>query len=69
MLMAHWSIAPVAAAPRLPMQLPVLRQIIREEGMQALWQGLAPRVLFHIPAAAICWGTYESMKTLLAKQH
>lgn len=48
--------------------LPVLRQIVREEGMRALWQGLAPRVLFHIPAAAICWGTYESMKVLLAKQ-
>ncbi|KAG2437655.1 hypothetical protein HYH02_011036 [Chlamydomonas schloesseri] len=46
--------------------IPTLRQIVREEGMQALWQGLKPRVLFHIPAAAVCWGTYETMKDLLA---
>ncbi|GLC46405.1 hypothetical protein PLESTM_001867900 [Pleodorina starrii] len=44
---------------------PTLRQIVREEGMQALWQGIKPRVLFHIPAAAVCWGTYESMKNVL----
>ncbi|PNH04481.1 hypothetical protein TSOC_009345 [Tetrabaena socialis] len=45
--------------------LPTLRQIVREEGMQALWQGLKPRVLFHIPAAAVCWGTYETVKDML----
>ncbi|GFR46249.1 hypothetical protein Agub_g7797 [Astrephomene gubernaculifera] len=45
--------------------LPTLRQIVREEGVQALWQGIKPRVLFHIPAAAVCWGTYESMKSVL----
>lgn len=54
--------------PPFPMsqpQLPTLRQIVREEGMQALWQGFKPRVLFHIPAAAVCWGTYETMKNAL----
>ncbi|GIL48355.1 hypothetical protein Vafri_4625 [Volvox africanus] len=45
--------------------LPTLRQIVREEGVQALWQGIKPRVLFHIPAAAVCWGTYETMKSVL----
>ncbi|KXZ42529.1 hypothetical protein GPECTOR_138g660 [Gonium pectorale] len=45
--------------------LPTLRQIVREEGLQALWHGLKPRVMFHMPAAAVCWGTYESMKSLL----
>ncbi|GLI65946.1 hypothetical protein VaNZ11_009627 [Volvox africanus] len=45
--------------------LPTLRQIVREEGVQALWQGIKPRVLFHIPAAAVCWGTYETMKNVL----
>ncbi|KAI8476027.1 MAG: mitochondrial carrier domain-containing protein [Monoraphidium minutum] len=46
--------------------MPVLRRIIREEGPAAAWRGLRPRVLFHVPAAAICWGTYESMKSMLA---
>ncbi|GFZ01326.1 mitochondrial substrate carrier family protein [Actinidia rufa] len=32
-----------------------LRQIVAKEGPQALLQGLKPRVLFHTPAAAICW--------------
>ncbi|KIY96601.1 Mitoferrin-1 [Monoraphidium neglectum] len=45
--------------------LPVLRRIISEEGAAGAWRGLRPRVLFHAPAAAICWGTYESMKGLL----
>ncbi len=49
----------------LPPQLPVLRQIVQEEGMGALWRGWKPRVLFHVPAAAVCWGTYESVKALL----
>ena len=26
--------------------------------------GWAPRVLFHVPAAAVCWGTYETCKRL-----
>lgn len=44
---------------------PMMKQIVREEGARALWSGLKPRCLFHIPAAAICWGTYETMKSLL----
>lgn len=52
--------------PHPPPQLPVLRRIVSEEGAAALWRGAGPRVLFHAPSAAICWGTYESMKTLLA---
>lgn len=46
-------------------QLPVLRRIAAEEGAGALWRGIGPRVLFHAPSAAVCWGTYETMKTLL----
>ncbi|KAL6986323.1 hypothetical protein U1Q18_019690 [Sarracenia purpurea var. burkii] len=42
-----------------------LRQIVAKEGPQALLQGLKPRVLFHTPAAAICWSTYEAMKNFL----
>lgn len=45
--------------------IPVIRQIVREEGVKALLHGIKPRVMFHIPAAALCWGTYESMKVVL----
>lgn len=46
--------------------VPVLQRIVAEEGTSALWRGWAPRVLFHAPAAAICWGIYASAKKLLA---
>ncbi|GAB4857442.1 hypothetical protein Ancab_015351 [Ancistrocladus abbreviatus] len=46
-----------------------LRQIVAKEGPQALLQGLKPRVLFHTPAAAICWSTYEAMKKFLQHCH
>ncbi|MCL7046514.1 hypothetical protein MKW94_011231 [Papaver nudicaule] len=42
-----------------------LKQIVAKEGYQALLRGLTPRVLFHAPAAAICWSTYEAMKSFL----
>ncbi|KAI3427269.1 hypothetical protein D9Q98_007201 [Chlorella vulgaris] len=44
---------------------PVLQRIMREEGAAALWRGWQPRVLFHAPSAAICWGIYETAKKLL----
>jgi solute carrier family 25 iron transporter 28/37 len=47
------------------MQAPVLSRILREEGGAALWRGWQPRVLFHVPSAAICWGIYESCKNFL----
>ncbi|XP_058096128.1 uncharacterized protein LOC131241338 [Magnolia sinica] len=42
-----------------------IKKIVAKEGPQALLQGLKPRVLFHAPAAAICWSTYEAMKGFL----
>ncbi|KAK9813241.1 hypothetical protein WJX72_011309 [[Myrmecia] bisecta] len=45
--------------------VPTLRRIWQDEGARALWRGVQPRMLFHVPAAAICWGAYESMKRLL----
>ena len=44
--------------------LPTLARIARDEGGAALAAGWAPRVLFHVPAAAVCWGTYETCKRL-----
>lgn len=46
-------------------QLHTMRQIALKEGAGSLWAGLRPRVLFHVPAAAITWSSYETMKTLL----
>lgn len=39
--------------------------IIEEEGVSALYRGLLPRMCHAIPAAALCWGTYEAVKTAL----
>jgi len=44
-----------------------LREVVRAEGVRGLARGIGPRVLFHVPAAAICWGTYESAKAALAR--
>lgn len=44
---------------------PVLSCIAQEEGVASLWRGWQPRVLFHAPAAAICWGVYETCKKLV----
>jgi len=44
--------------------LPTLRGVMQKEGVWALGRGMGPRVLFHVPAAAICWGTYETCKRL-----
>lgn len=43
----------------------VVGKIVRKEGPSALMRGLKPRILFHTPAAAICWSTYEASKTFL----
>ena len=50
---------------RLRLQVNALRQIVKQEGTQALWHGVSARVAFHIPSAAVCWGVYESLKTLM----
>eukprot|EP00897_Mesotaenium_endlicherianum_P007588 jgi/Mesen1/6858/ME000351S05974 len=42
-----------------------MRDIVQQEGAGALLRGLRPRVLFHTPAAAICWSTYEAGKKFL----
>jgi solute carrier family 25 iron transporter 28/37 len=42
--------------------------ILREEGPRAFFHGLAPRVLYTMPAAAICWGTYDSIKSVILRE-
>ena len=46
----------------LLLQIPVVKQTMAEEAKRALWSGPNPGVLFHVPAAAICWGTYALRK-------
>uniref|UniRef100_A0A0D6R3X2 Mitochondrial carrier protein n=1 Tax=Araucaria cunninghamii TaxID=56994 RepID=A0A0D6R3X2_ARACU len=41
------------------------QKIVTKEGPAALLKGLKPRMLFHAPAAAICWSTYEASKSFL----
>ncbi|XP_057842955.1 uncharacterized protein LOC131052333 [Cryptomeria japonica] len=43
----------------------VVQTIVSKEGPTALLRGLKPRMLFHAPAAAICWSTYEASKNFL----
>ncbi|XP_068668512.1 uncharacterized protein [Aristolochia californica] len=45
----------------------VIRSIIRKDGYVGLFRGWKPRMLFHAPAAAICWSTYEASKTFFHK--
>jgi solute carrier family 25 iron transporter 28/37 len=44
---------------------PIMKKIMEDEGLSVLFRGWQPRVLFHIPSAAICWGIYESFKRFL----
>ena len=43
----------------------MLKNIVKTEGYGALMHGMRPRVLFHAPAAAISWMTYETCKNIL----
>jgi hypothetical protein len=43
-----------------------LLSIKLEEGWKGLFRGVRPRVVFHMPAAAVCWTTYEFCKHLMA---
>lgn len=47
--------------------LDALRSIRVEEGLSGLMRGVRPRVLFHMPAAAVCWTTYEFCKHVMSK--
>lgn len=40
----------------------VIETIVKKNGYRGLLRGWIPRMLFHAPAAAICWSTYEASK-------
>ncbi|XP_039016652.1 uncharacterized protein LOC120147321 [Hibiscus syriacus] len=41
----------------------VVEKIERKDNYMGLMRGWIPRMLFHAPAAAICWSTYGAVKT------
>lgn len=41
----------------------VFKTIVKKEGYRGVMRGWIPRMLFHAPAAAICWSTYEAAKS------
>ncbi|KPJ02982.1 Mitoferrin-1 [Papilio xuthus] len=41
--------------------------VLRTSGLKGFFRGLHARVLYQMPAAAICWLTYETFKHILAK--
>lgn len=41
----------------------VIKTIVKKDGYRGLMRGWVPRMLFHAPAAAICWSTYEAGKS------
>jgi solute carrier family 25 (mitochondrial iron transporter), member 28/37 len=42
-----------------------VRLIHAEEGLRGFYRGLIPRAALSVPGAAMCWGTYESVKSFL----
>ncbi|XP_039129662.1 LOW QUALITY PROTEIN: mitoferrin-like [Dioscorea cayenensis subsp. rotundata] len=45
----------------------LIRTIRRRDGYTGLMRGWKPRMLFHAPAAAICWSTYEASKSFFQR--
>ncbi|XP_030537298.1 mitoferrin-like [Rhodamnia argentea] len=45
----------------------VIRAVVKKDGYRGLMRGWIPRMLFHAPAAAICWSTYETSKSFFQR--
>ena len=50
-----------------PGAMDVARAMLREEGASSFFRGLGARVLTHMPAMAISWATYETVKSALTR--
>lgn len=48
--------------PRYTGIVPTVKVIWQEEGARGFSRGLGPRVALAMPSAAICWGTYETIR-------
>ncbi|KAF5185699.1 Mitochondrial carrier protein [Thalictrum thalictroides] len=47
----------------------VVKSIVKKDGYAGLIRGWKPRMLFHAPAAAICWSTYEFSKSIFQEHN
>lgn len=45
----------------------VARSIMQKQGFSGFYAGMAPRMIVAAPAAALCWGTYETVQSLLCR--
>ncbi|EEQ97612.1 hypothetical protein Pmar_PMAR007461 [Perkinsus marinus ATCC 50983] len=54
-------------APRYGSVSSAAKLIWKEEGFRGFFRGMVPRFCLAIPATATCWGTYETVKALLAR--
>ncbi|GMI96420.1 mitochondrial iron transporter 2 [Hibiscus trionum] len=45
----------------------VIETIVNKDGYRGLMRGWIPRTLFHAPAAATCWSTYEASKSFFQR--
>jgi solute carrier family 25 (mitochondrial iron transporter), member 28/37 len=46
-----------------------IRKIYRAKGVLGFFKGMQARVLYQMPATAICWSTYEFFKYILSRTH
>lgn len=60
-------LAAAVQAPKYTDFSTCVRLIYAEEGMRGFYRGLIPRAALSIPGAAMCWGTYESVKAFLSR--
>ena len=58
---------PTVRAPKYTDFFASVKLIHAEEGIRGFYRGLIPRAALSVPGAAMCWGTYESVKTFLAR--
>jgi len=61
--------APLAAsgAPKYTGFVSTIRTILEQEGGKGFFRGLGPRVGLAMPSAAVCWGTYETVRMALTR--
>ncbi|KAF4671640.1 hypothetical protein FOL47_001377 [Perkinsus chesapeaki] len=56
-----------STAPRYSSVMSAAKLIWMEEGFRGFFRGMVPRFCLSIPATATCWGSYETVKALLAR--
>lgn len=46
-----------------------IKKVYTAAGISGFFKGMQPRILYQMPATAICWSTYEFFKYLLNRTH